>query len=1112
MTVEKSVLRSWLETLGLGRYVEVLVANDVDMEALRLLSDADLQALGFSLGHRRTLQDAIRSLNAAHATTQLDPSLAAGSQGERRQVTVLFCDLVGSSELATQFDPEDLRNLVHRYYSSCCKEIEACGGFVARVIGDGILAYFGYPVAREDAAECAIRAALRIVEAVHQPVIDASWRIDVRIGLATGVSVISSMVGIGFSELHAVLGPTPNLASRIQSLVEPGTIGISDETRRVAGGAFAYADQGVHLVKGFSRPVRVWGVVGEGRSGGRFDAQHPSPGDCFGRDTELAGLRDAWDRVQQGRCEVITLIGEAGIGKSRLLRTASERFAPSPHFVAFMQCSPSQSSTPLHPLIDWLRRDTRVSATDASDNRLRLNRWIGDEATALDLVLLADLLCVPLPDSRDGVLHLPPDRKRAMTRDVVWRHFERHCSSGPGLLIVEDAHWIDGATEEFLNALLLRFRDHKMMVIATQRPGGPSSWSRTADSSDVHLVSLAPADAMLVVRSACRGRELPPAVLDDILSRTDGVPLFIEELTAMILESGLLRDDGAALVMDGPMPTLDIPSTLRDSLMARLDRLSDIKDVARAGSALGREFTFSLLAQVSERPVDDLLAALDRLIEAGLLSRRDAPPEAEYVFKHALVQQAAYDSQLRSDRQALHRRIVKALETNHPEYARHEPGLMAYHCERAALVDREVDYLYAAGLASTRLVAIPQALSYFSRADSAIARLPVTAVNARRHIEIILGTMEVGRFAILPSRLVALSKQARALLQTDGVTLDPALTAAILFQDGRAQLYSSRYAEARRIFQEIRQLGHAHQDPAIERKPASAYCMTLCCQGLFSEMLDFVDPDMIDCYKQSGSFIDYIAVLGWSGYAHCQAGALDVGMEFGHRSVREAEHVQSQIYLAGAYIWRSHAFMASRRFEEAVADARRCVDLSASQSVPYLGWHGLVFLALCLSRSGEPDQAADALARARVLLGQVEDGVWSLLDYLPAIESEIACSRGDYGRARRLADEAIVVASSVEGHFTQAVAWRVKAVACIRGGGDLTEAQGYFDSGMRSHERGGALAEHTYSLLVWAHALHCAGLAKESVRWRDAAVASASRYGFDLGRCENGAASVLAKA
>jgi tetratricopeptide (TPR) repeat protein len=337
------------------------------------------------------------------------------------------------------------------------------------------------------------------------------------------------------------------------------------------------------------------------------------------------------------------------------------------------------------------------------------------------------------------------------------------------------------------------------------------------------------------------------------------------------------------------------------------------------------------------------------------------------------------------------------------------------------------------------------------------------------------------------------------------------MTAAILFQDGRAKLYSSYYAEARSIFQEIRRLGIAHGSTPIERKPASAFSMNLCCQGLFSETLEFINEGNIGYYKEAGSFIDYIAGLGWIAYASCQTGAVDDGLRLGQLSVREAERVQSQIYLAGAYIWRSHARMAVRQFDEAVSDAKQCVTLSAAHAVPYLGWHGLVFLALCQCRGDDFDGATQSLAQARVLLSQVEDGQWSLLDYLPAIEAEIACFRGDHLRALRSADEAIAVAGAVGGHFAEAMAWRVKAISCIRTGGDPDQAEAFFDRAMQWYEHGDAKAESAFSALVWAHSLQLAGHVDRARRWANDAKALAHRHGFVLKRCEHRAAALLSE-
>lgn len=1101
-------LAQWLASLGLQQYTAAFAAHDVGWATLPLLTDDDLKELGLSLGHRRLLQQALRQRQAVPPGTVTLPSSQPPARGERRQITVLFCDLVGSTEWSHRLDPEDLRNLIHAYYSSCCRIIEQSGGFIARVIGDGILAYFGYPAAREDAAECAIRAGLRVVDAVSRENHAGAGRLEVRIGLATGLSVVSDMVGVGFSELHAVMGQTPNLAARIQALGAPGTVAIADDTRRVAGGFFVYGDLGLHELKGFAQPVQVWRVVGESQAGARYDAQHAARAECIGREVQLELLQSKWDAVRSARYDnaVVTLFGEPGIGKSRLMRTASERLIPQPTHTVLMQCSPSQVGTPLHPVVDWLRRE--ITTAPGTDDHERLRSWLGSDARGPELALMAEFLSIPVP-AGEAPAPMPPDRKRQLTRDILVRHVQARCAEGAVLWLVEDAHWMDGATEDFLVALFSRLRREPLMALITTRPERSYHWAEAHRCTDVVLYPLARADAQRLLDATCRGRPLPDSVREKILARTDGVPLFIEELTTTVLEGGFVRQDGDGWVVEEPLPALDIPTTLRDSLMARLDRLNDIKDVACVASVLGREFTFALLAHVSSKPTHQLVAALDRLVEARLLFQRGVPPDAEYIFKHALIQQAAYDSQLRSDRRALHARIVAAIEAHQPELARREPGWMAHHCELAGLVDRSVDYLRAAGVASTRIVAIPEALSYFQRADAAMSTLEPSAANARRHIDIILGLMEVGRFAILPSRLRELSARARELSSRDGVQCDASVTAAILFQDARAKLYCSYYDQARSIFHELRALGRTHGSEAIERKPASALCMNLCCQGLFGEMLEFVHEDNIGYYQRSGSTIDYISGLGWIGYARAQAGAVPAGLAAGDLSVREAEQFQSPVYLAGAYVWRSHAHMAARRLDQAIDDARRCVDLATTHAMPYLAWHGLVFLALCLCRRGDIDGAAAALVQARQLLAQVEDGRWSLMDYLPAIEAEIACARGDHAAALQCADEAVDIARSIGGVHGEAIAQRAAAVSLLRASGDVERAQARFDRAMALHAQGDAHAERTYGALLWGHELHRAGLAQRAAPWLAEARALAQLHGYELNRCEYDATVAL---
>jgi class 3 adenylate cyclase/tetratricopeptide (TPR) repeat protein len=1092
VAIDQSDLRRWLATLGLDAYADALARHEVDLRALRHLSDEDLREIGLPLGPRRVVQTAI-------AQQFPRPVETAGS--ERRQLTVMFCDLVDSTALTARLGPEEMRDLIQDYFSTCSRIVEAGGGYIARLVGDGILAYFGYPSAREDAAECATRAGLRIVRSLPQ-----EWKRHgpppaVRIGIATGVTVVSDMVGGGFSELHTVVGQAPNLASRIQSVATPGAVLVSQETRRLAGDFFVWSDEGSHSLKGIEEPVRLWRVLGESHPAARFDVR-PVATACIGREAELDRLNQAWASAQRDGCQIVTIVGEAGIGKSRLLRAAAEAIGASGAEVIW-QCSPSQGASPLHPVVNWIRRDAGLGQ-DEHEGRQLLEAWLGDGAGPHDLAVLAELAGIPQP-GHPARAHLPPDRKRELMCQIVARLLHRRGGDAGCLLMVEDVHWIDGTTRDFLQSLFDGMRSNALLVVVTTRPEPDSRWQAVGADQEIQLGPLGTEDARRLVHCAFGERNAPASIVDDILAKTDGVPLFIEELAAAVLDSGMLKERDGHWVLDGPAPMLDIPSTLHDSLLARLDRLSDVREVARVASAIGREFSFSLLAHVMDISPARLVEALDRLVQAQLLFQRGTLNEADFVFKHALVQQAAYESQLRRDRQELHARIVQAIEAHQPDLARREPGFMAHQCQQAGWFDREVDYLMEAGRASTRLVAIPQALASFERAAEIISTLEPSSLNTRRHIDTILGMMEVGRFAILPRRLQVLSERARLLARTDG-SFDVNTLATILFQDGRTKVYTTRYAEARDIFREIVQIGAAQGAPAIERRPASAFAMGLCCQGLFEEALAYLNEDNIGHYKEAGSFIDYIAGLGWIGYARCQM-AGDVGLRWGDQSVQEAAAHHSSIYLAGAHVWRSHALMAVRRFDDAIEDASACVRLGESDAIPYLGWHGLVFLALCQCRNGNPDAAERSLAAARELLAKV-DGCWSLLDYLPAIEAEIALARRRFDDVVRLANQCLGIAIPVQGHFAAGMALRAKALAALHSGELMDEAYAWFDQAMQRHRTGGAWAEYAFSAQLWSRALLEHDKAGAASKWLDTAGSVAARHGFHLARCEFAAGTI----
>lgn len=1106
-TTEPSELGRWLETLGLGQYIDSFVRNNIDFGVLSSLTEQDFREMGLTIGHRRVLAAAIKERQKSAQTA----SLGVGDE-ERRQLTVMFCDVVGATALSSRLDPEDLRAAMHLYYTACGNVIERHGGFVAQYLGDGILAYFGYPLAQEDAAERAVRAGLDILSAVAELEVPDGSRMAVRLGAATGLAVVGGRIGRGAAEQHSVVGQTPNLAARIQMLAAHGTFAITDSTKRLVGGHFRYENLGQHTLKGIDGPVQVWQVAGELKRQTRFEALHAEVTACIGRDDELKTIDACWRQAAEGDGQAVMIVGEAGIGKSRLLRMVSDHFLSLSPRQILLQCSPHHTANPLHPVIAEISQTAGIDRRDTDETNLaRIETWLGRLADRQSIALVADLLSLPLAGYQ-AALPQAPDRRKSLIRDLMITILETLCDRHPVLFMVEDAHWMDGATEDLLHRLIDRLRTRRFMAVVTTRPEYEAPWRQQPYTTVILLEKLRRDAVEQVIRNTSAGKPLPAAIVDQIVAKTDGVPLFIEELTKAILESGHLRTEGEALVLDGELPT-GIPTTLHDSLMARLDRLGGVKEVAQFGSALGRTYSYELLAAVMRQPADNLTAALNRLVEAGLMFQRGTPPAALYTFKHALVQDAAYESLLRSKRQELHAHIVDAIEREFPETARSDPSLLAHHCQRANLPDREVDYLYAAGLASTRLVAVRESLFYFAKAEETLSRLEVNDRNIARHINIILGLMDVGRFGILPSRLIELAAKARSLFANSAFRDDPEILASILFQEGRAQLYTSRYHDARESFYTLVQIGHDVGSEEIVRMPGSALTMSLCCQGYFNESLDYINVSNIDYYRRSGSIIDYIAGLGWTGYATCQVSGGDDGLVFNDRALEESEQFRSQMYIAGAHVWKAHALIACRRADEAIVEAQRCVDIARSVDVPYLVWHGLMFLAMAQCRAQQFAAAEETIAAVRSHLASVPEGLLSVLDYLPAIEAEIACFSGDTEAAVAVARRAIAVGAAIGGRFAEATARRTMAVALLNTGGGrvdeetLTEAEGHFARAMTLFQEGGAHAERAFGTQLWSAALRRAGETERAAKAAQAADVLAAMFHFDLRRTEFGAAA-----
>ncbi len=633
------------------------------------------------------------------AVTVAPTTPAATVEAERRQLTIMFCDLVGSTELSRRLDPEDMSALIRAYQNTVAGELARFEGHVAKYMGDGVLAYFGWPKAHEDDAERAVRAGLALTQAVAG-LSAAGGPTAARIGIATGSVVVGELIGEGPAQEQTVVGETPNLAARLQALAEPGSIVISRRTRRLVGGLFELADLGPQRFKGFAEPVRAWRVVRTSAAESRFEAMHTAGlTPLVGREHELGILLERWAWAKDGDGQVVLIAGEPGIGKSRLIRVLRERLGGEPYTAVSQYCSPYHINSALYPVIGLLERAARLDRDAPPEEQLdKLEAVLARSSDRLDEVvpLLAALLGVPTGERHPG-LTLTPEVQKRRTLQTLLDQLAGLAAEQPVLALYEDVHWIDPSTLELLGLVVERVQRLPILALITFRPDFLPPWAGQAHVTTLSMSRLGRRQGADLVARVTGEKPMPAEIVEQIVARTDGVPLFVEELTKTVMESGLLEDKGDHYELAGPLPPLAIPATLHDSLMARLDRLAPVKEVAQIGAVVGREFSHELLVAVAPMSGNLLGDALEQLVNSELVFRRGAPPEATYTFKHALVQDAAYQSLLKSRRQQLHGRIAEVLEGGSPGVGETGPEVLAHHLTEAGLAARAIPYWRRAG-------------------------------------------------------------------------------------------------------------------------------------------------------------------------------------------------------------------------------------------------------------------------------------------------------------------------------------------------------------------------------------------------------------------------------
>lgn len=767
------------------------------------------------------------------------PAASAGS-AERRQITVMFCDLVDSTSVSERLDPEEFRDIVREYQGACDGVIRRFGGHVAQFLGDGLLVYFGYPQAHEDDAERAVRAGLGIVETIARlngaPRWDPTVRLAVRVGIHTGLVVVGQVGGSDRQEQLA-LGETPNIAARLQALAGSDTVLIGAATYRLIHRAFRCADLGARSLKGVTKPVHVYQAL---EPSSAVSAIASGEGETLtplvGREQEVGLLLERWELARDGQGQFVLLHGEPGIGKSRLLEVVKERIAVEPHVRLESRCSPFYEHSPLYPMVDllprvlqWQREDTVAAKVDKLEQALSRLRVSLPEVVPL----LASLLSVPAPD-RYPAPPMSPALQKRKTLEALLQMLLAMAADVPVLLVMEDLHWVDPTTVELLELLVEQTPTARVLTVLAARPSFRPDWGTRSHVTTLTLNRFTRRQTEAMVGHLAGGKRLPDEVLHEIVVKTDGVPLFVEELTKMVLESGLLREEAERYELRGPLPPLAIPATLQDSLTARLDRLSTVREVAQLGATLGRAFSYELLRAVATVEDAALQDELERLVDAEILYQRGVLPQATYVFKHALIQEAAYQSLLKSARQQHHLRIAGTLVERFPEIAEHQPELVAHHYAEAGVGERAVAYWQQAGQRALQRSANLEAIAHLSKGLNVIKSLPDTPGRMRQELalQMTLGVPLMATKGYAAPPVEQAYARARELCECLGETpqLFPVLRGLWTFSLVRGEL-----EPAARLCDQLLRLAGQSTDPGITLEAHFSAGATLLWRGHFAD-------------------------------------------------------------------------------------------------------------------------------------------------------------------------------------------------------------------------------------------------------------------------------------
>ena len=956
------------------------------------------------------------------------PSAGGERHNERRQVTALFCDLMDSGSLAARLDPEDMMQVLDVYQAMRDDVIASHGGATAESTGHGAIAYFGYPHADEDEAANAVRARIALCDAAGRQDLPARVVLRTRVGVATGLVVIADLARGGGARQTGVVGETPNLAAQLASTAPPNGVVVSEATRRITDGLFTYRDLGPTVLQGYDAPTRAFEVLGATAVASRSQARaHGGRTSLFGRETELALMLQCWDLACEGEGQVVLVQGEAGIGKSQLVESFRRRLGDAGNVQTTWYCAPNYRDTALHPIVEQLARAADFERGEPVEARRRKLARLLDELSAASKAsygVWANLVDIH-PEADDPVAALTPEKRKAVTLDTLLAMMDHLASDHPALFVVEDLHWADATTLELLDRATRQAADRRLLILTTARPEFEPRWSDHADVIHVQLGRLNKVDAGRICTALGADALLPAETLREIIARSDGIPLFVEEMTKSVLEAA-----ESAPKADG-LARLAIPNTLHDSLAARLDRLGSAKSVASLGATIGRRFGYELLTAVAPQPAAELRQALRELTRSGLVERSGVPPNSHYMFKHALIRDAAYESLLKRERETLHGRIARAIQERFPETLKAEPALVAYHLTEGGALAEAIPFWVEAGRRAAAQAAHVEAVSRLNNALDLIRRLPATDDHAELELQLLLGlavSLSASQGYSIP-QMVKVLADARAICDRLGNVAD---LFAVLRLICSFAITASDLAAAEEATRRCMEISEQTGLPLHQIEAAGAMSMNLAMKSDLPAARAHAERAISVYQENDGENLQYIAIPGKIVLCRSILPLILYAMGDNLAAERTAGEAHANLHtlgrtfdLAFATSWLATYNIIKKEYATALDFAEQSLQICEENNYDTYTAVALAAKAFALGRLGELTTALEMAARGIGELGRL--GVNIMLSYHLTEFADLQAAAGEMAAALSTVDRAIAHALQFNDRFYLSKTYRVRA-------------------------------------------------------------------------------------